>query len=116
MTSDPIRALAYRMHQAFNDRDFAATADILAPDFVSHPLGTVGPEPVARSWAAMAARYPEARSVVETVLVEGDHAAIRSRVVGIGPADAVPELFEVFQAADGRIAELWGAARGLPGF
>jgi predicted SnoaL-like aldol condensation-catalyzing enzyme len=109
MHPDDVRALAYRMHEAFNTRDFARADEILAPDFHSHPLGTDGPGAVKASWAAMVARHPDTRTVVEDVLVDGDRAAIRSTVHGVPTEGPPPEIVEIFRAADGRIAELWGA-------
>jgi AcrR family transcriptional regulator len=108
MLPDEVRALAYRLHEAFNTRDFARADEVLAADFHSHPLGTVGPGAVKASWAAMVAQHPDTRTVVEDVLVDGDRAAIRSTVHGLRAGGPPPEIMEIFRAADGRIAELWG--------
>jgi predicted SnoaL-like aldol condensation-catalyzing enzyme len=101
-----VKALAHRMHDAFNTNNFAAVDEIFAPDFYSHPRGTTGPASVRESWTAMRARYPELRTIVEDVLVDGDRVAMRSTLHG----GAEGELFEIFRVADGRIAELWGVS------
>jgi predicted SnoaL-like aldol condensation-catalyzing enzyme len=105
--TDDVRAAAERMYAAFNARDHAATAEIFTADFYSHPLGTTGPESVTRSWLRFHERFPEARVVVEDLIVEGDTAAVRTSVHGI-PGQQPPTMLELFRVRDGRIAELWG--------
>lgn len=103
---DTGRALAHRMHEAFNTNDFAAMSEIFAADFHSHPMGTTGIDHIRAAWQAMRTRYPKLRTHIEDVLVEGDRVAMRSTVHD-GLAGTVMEIFRV---ADGRIAELWGVS------
>ncbi len=103
---DTGRALAHRMHEAFNGDNFAAMPEIFAADFHSHPMGTTGIEHIQASWHAMRTRYPELRTTIEDVLVEGDRVAMRSTVRG--GLDGT--IMEIFRVADGRIAELWGVS------
>jgi predicted SnoaL-like aldol condensation-catalyzing enzyme len=99
------RALGRTMHAAFNARDFAAAAELFAPGFISHPLGTIGRESIQRAWVAIAERYPELRSEIEHILVDGDTVAIHARLHG---AAEPAQMVEIFRVEDGRIAELWG--------
>src|SRR5262245_40916833 len=103
---DTGRALAHRMHEAFNSNNFGAMSEIFAADFHSHPMDTTGIEHIQASWHAMRTRHPELRTTIEDVLVEGDRVAMRSTVHG-GLDGTVMEIFRV---ADGRIAELWGVS------
>jgi predicted ester cyclase len=103
---DTGRALAHRMHEAFNTNDFAAMTDVFAADFHSHPMGTTGIEHIRTAWQAMRTRYPDLRTRIEDVVVEGDRVAMRSTVHG--GLDGV--IMEIFRVADGRIAELWGVS------
>jgi predicted SnoaL-like aldol condensation-catalyzing enzyme len=108
--TDP-RALAHRMHDAFNTREIDALDEILAPDFYSHPLPG-GRETAKSAWAAMIAQSPAARSVIEDVLADGDRVAVRSTIHGLsgaGPDAPAATLMEIFRVAEGRIAELWAA-------
>jgi len=106
MTDEIGRALAYRMHAAGSAGDYDAAYEIFHPDFVSHPLGSKGIEPIRDRWRAIRARNPELRSEIQDILVDGDKVALRAEVHGL---DAPATLFEIFRVADGRIAELWGA-------
>ena len=116
MSADEVRALAYRMHEAFNTGNLAAADEIFAPGFVSHPLGTTGAESIKRAWSSMQQRFPGLRSVVEDVLVDGDKAAIRSTLHGVEQTASkrLPEIIEVYRVENGRIAELWGVTTLAP--
>lgn len=106
---DDMTALAYRMHEAANAGDFDAVDEIFAADFVSHPLKTTGRGPIRTAWRAIRQKYPELRSEIQDVLVDGDRVALRSTVHGARARDGEqPTLMEVFRVVDGRIAELWG--------
>ncbi|MEV4114154.1 nuclear transport factor 2 family protein [Nonomuraea sp. NPDC049695] len=104
---EDLRAAARRMYDAFNTHDHAAAAEIFTADFYSHPMDTTGPESVTRSWQRFHETFPEARVVVEDMIVEGDTVAVRTSVHGI-PDTQPPTMLEMFRVRDGRIAELWG--------
>lgn len=105
--TDDTRAAARRMYEAFNTRDFGATAEIFTADFYSHPLGTTGPESVGQAWQRFHEAVPDVQVVVEDMVVEGDRAAVRTSVHGI-PGQPPPTMLEMFRVRNGRIAELWG--------
>ena len=102
------RALAYRMHDAFNARNFEAVDDIFTPDFFSHPLGTSGSEHVKETWSAISRKFPDMHSVVDQVVTEGDLVSLRATISGLSAEEIT--LMEMFRVADGRIAEMWGAS------
>jgi predicted SnoaL-like aldol condensation-catalyzing enzyme len=105
--TDDVRTTARRIYAAFNAHDHAAAEEIFAADFYSHPLGTTGPQEVTRSWQRFHQAFPEAQVVVEDLIVEGDTAAVRTRVQGV-PGQQPPMMLEMFRVRDGRIVELWG--------
>lgn len=110
MAPDDMRALAYRMHEAASAGDFDAVDEIFAPDFVSHGLNTTGREPIRAAWRAIRQKYPELRTEIQDMLVDGDRVALRSVVHGVESRDGnPPTVLEIVRMADGRIAELWGA-------
>ncbi|QKW36612.1 nuclear transport factor 2 family protein [Actinomadura sp. NAK00032] len=106
-------ALVRRMQECFNTRRFDQAAELHAPDFVSHPLGSTGFAAGRAAWRTLTGRFPAIRVVAEDILVDGDRAAVRSSVEGI-PGGARPVLFEIFRFEDGRFAEMWGAGAGFP--
>src|SRR3712207_5818369 len=105
------RALAHRMHEAFNTRDFEAVDEIFAPDFFRHPMGTSGSEHVRETWSAISRKFPGMHSVVEDVVAEGDLVSLRATISGLFAEEVT--LMEMFRVADGRIAELWGAIQSV---
>ncbi len=105
------RALAYRMHEAFNTRNVEAVDEIFTPDFFSHPMGTSGTEHVKETWSAIIRKFPDMHSVVEDVVAEGDLVSLRATISGL--SDEEITLMEMFRVADGRIAELWGASQSV---
>ncbi|OLT22747.1 hypothetical protein BJF78_33185 [Pseudonocardia sp. CNS-139] len=115
-TREDASALVLRMQECFNSRQFDRAADLHTPGFFSHPLGTPGFEAGKAAWRMLVARYPGIRVVAQDILVDGDKAAVRSVVEGIGvpDGDAQPTLFEIFRIDDGRFAEMWGASTGFP--
>ncbi|MFI0451852.1 ester cyclase [Actinomadura sp. 6N118] len=113
-TRDDAIALVRRMHECFNTRQFDQAADLHAPDFFSHPLGTTGFEAGRDAWRKLVSQFPDVRVVADDILVDGDRVAVRSSVQGIAPpdGDAQPTLMEIFRIADGRFAEAWGVTEG----
>jgi len=106
--TDEVRAVARRLYAAFNAHDHAATAEIFAADFYSHPLGTTGQESVTQSWQRFHQAYPEAQVVVEDLITEGDTAAVRTSVLGLSGQPQPPTMLEIFRVREGRVTELWG--------
>jgi predicted SnoaL-like aldol condensation-catalyzing enzyme len=105
------RALAYRMHEAFNTRNFEAVDDIFTPDFFSHPMGTSGAEHVKETWSAISQKFPDMHSVIDDVVADGDLVSLRATISGFSAEDVT--LMEMFRVEDGRIAELWGASQSV---
>lgn len=115
-TREDAGALVRRMQECFNSRRFDEAADLHAPGFFSHPLGTTGFEAGKDAWRVLTTRFPGVRVVAQDILVDGDKAAVRSTVEGIATpdGDAPPMLFEIFRIDNGRFAEMWGASTGFP--
>jgi predicted ester cyclase len=111
--TDDVKAIGQRMYEAFNARDIVAAKTIFSADFVSHPLGTTGVESITKAWTGLHTMFPDARVIVEDMLIDGDRAAVRTTWHGI-PAGAAeqppPTMMEIFRVQDGRIAEVWGVS------
>lgn len=106
---DSLVALAHLMHDTFNSRDVDGLDEVLHERFYSHPLRG-GLDVVKASRRKMADTYPEARTVIEDVLVDGDRVAIRSTTYGVGTRSDEPsaQMLEIARVEDGKFIELWG--------
>lgn len=113
-TREDASALVQRMQECFNTRRFDQGDDLFTPGFFSHPLGFTGFEACKGAWHALTTQFPDVRVVAEDILVDGDKVAVRSFVTGTGTPDTgpPPQLFEIFQVEDGRLAEMWGVTEG----
>jgi SnoaL-like domain len=109
-------ALIHHLQECCNTRQFDQAAELHAPGFVSHPLGSTGFAAGREAWRLLTDRYPAMRVVARDILVDGDRAAVRSVVEGIAVPDGgpPPALFEIFRIDSGRFAEMWGASAGFP--
>ena len=128
MSTDENKAVAERLLQAFNDRDFDAAEQLLSPDFVNHnpppfPGFTEDRDSMLRAMRGAAAGFPDARATVLNVVAEGDlvvlHDSIRGRhdgeFMGMPPTgnEAEWEFIHIFRVADGKIVERWGLIDAL---
>jgi SnoaL-like protein len=114
-TREEASTLVRRLQECFNTRQFDQASDLMTAGFFSHPLGTTGFAAGRDAWRGLVARFPGVRVVAQDILVDGDKAAVRSAVSGIGAPDgAQPMLFEIFRIDSGRFAEMWGASTGFP--
>ena len=108
MMSDPA-AIIDKLFDAFNRHDVAALQALYAPnarlsssDFCKPRTGA----DVTRTYGAMFRDFPDIRDDVDTLIIEGDRAAVRfvssSRVLGGGFR---LKLMTFFQFSGGRIIE-----------
>ena len=117
--TDPA-ALARAFYAPFNTGDVAAYDQILASDWVDHPLapgqgpGPAGFKPIVVGFRAA---FPDLTLVNEDVLVAGDRVTVRSTFRGTqrGPLFGIPPTgkpveamaIDIHRIANGRIAETW---------
>jgi ketosteroid isomerase-like protein len=108
MTSDPSAIIA-RLFELFNRHDVAALQALYAPnarltssDFCKPRTGA----DVARTYRALFRGFPDIRDDVDTIIIEGDRAAVRF-VSSIGkPGEGFPlKLTTFFRFSAGRIIE-----------
>ena len=127
MGADANRAVVRRFVEEVLDRgDFAALAELAAPDCVEHtaPPGQPPAEgTVARYLVLWRAAFPDLRITVEDVLAEGDRVAVRSTVTGThrGEFLGVPSTgrrvavtaMALYRLAGGQIVERWAVVDTL---
>ena len=117
------KALAERLIQTFNNRDFAALEDLFTPDYVNHnpppfPGFSGDKESQVRIIRGFAGGVPDARANIDHLVADGDLVVIHDVITGrhegelFGfPAtgnDVRAEFIHIFRVADGKFAERWG--------
>lgn len=129
MSVEETRTIARRyFDEIVNERDDAATRELLAPDIVFHdpnaPGGTLhGRDSFAAFRAALVAAFPDFRMTVEDEIAEADKAVVRwmSRgthrgdFYGLPPSGkqfAAPGI-DIFALDGGQIREVWVALDAL---
>jgi steroid delta-isomerase-like uncharacterized protein len=119
--ADNTTTLARRLYEAFNERDFDAAADLVAPDAVITIVGTgdtyVGPDGLRRYNTMWADAFPDGAITVDRVLADGGYVIVEFTGRGthtgtlVTPAGSVPatgrsvtlQLCDVLEFADGRL-------------
>ena len=121
MSQEEQKAFIRRFYdEVWNQRHYAAAADFFAPDAVRHERsGPVrgGAEGIARNAEAWCAAFPDTRSVVDAVIVEGDMAVARWTITAThqGPWRGIPAMGQpirftganIFRLSGGKVAEIW---------
>jgi hypothetical protein len=108
MTSDPA-AMIDKLFDSFNRHDVAALQGMYAPsarltssDFCKPRTGA----DVARTYGAMFRAFPDIRDEVDTIIIQGDHAAVRfTSSSGVPGGGFRLKLMTIFQFSAGRIIE-----------
>jgi len=119
--SEQNKAVVDRITQAFNDGDFDALDQLVAPDFVGHnplsPEPIQGPEALKGFFGAFRAAMPDIRHSSWTTIAEGDLVAIHmpiegtseNALMGIPPNGRKVSLWmaNIWKVVDGRAVEWW---------
>ena len=123
MSTEDNKALAERLIEAWNARDFETAETLFAPDYVNNnppPMPGIGGDRAGQVAAMkyLADAFPNARAETNNVIAEGDmvvlHDTIRGahegEFLGTPPTgrDVTFEFIHIFRVADGKIVERWG--------
>ena len=124
MTDDDMRAAVRRFFdEVWNKGNVEEAAAFLAPDFVSHnsfDVQIMGPRQYGDAVTGLRAAFPDFRTTLEDVLVDGDRVVVRGTdrgtqqgdFMGI-PASGRPMTLtwiEIFRMEDGMAAVGWLAS------
>lgn len=107
-TSDPA-AIIYKLFDSFNRHDVAALQAMYAPnarltssDFCKPRSGV----DVTRTYAAMFRAFPDIRDDVDTIIIQGDRAAVRFVSSSRAPGGGIRlNLMTIFRFSDGQVIE-----------
>lgn len=115
-------ATAARFIEGFNNDDWDAVREVVAPDFVfHHPLGgtvEAGPEGMVATWAGFKVLSPDSWHPIPVMISEGDYVAVLLPTYGhfTGVAYKAPPptggrldygMVNIVRVDDGRLAEMW---------
>jgi steroid delta-isomerase-like uncharacterized protein len=116
------KEVSRRWIEVFNERDTAAQADVLGPDYVAHAPVSLEPAPLdSEAWerflAGFVEGFPDLQLTVEDAVGEGDLVAQRVHFAGthtgefqgLPPTGRTVEFsgLELNRFVDGRVAEHW---------
>ena len=116
------KAVSRRWIEAYNARDDAAQADVLAPDYAGHAPASLEPSPMGpAAWAEFLAAFtegfPDLELTIEDAVAEGDLVAQRITFTGThtGVFQGLPQTnkrvtfngLELNRFEHGRVAEHW---------
>jgi predicted ester cyclase len=116
------KAVSRRWIKAFNERDNAAEAEVLAPDYVAHAPASLEPAPLdSEAWtrflSGFVEGFPDLRLTVEDAVAEDDLVGQRIHFAGThtGTFQGLPPTqrkvtfsgLELNRFVDGRVAEHW---------
>jgi steroid delta-isomerase-like uncharacterized protein len=128
MSTGENKAVAERLINAFNERNFDQVEEIFSPDYVNHnppPFPGLGGdrESQVRAIRGMAEGIPDARAKIHHLVAEGDTVVVHDLVRGThqGELAGVPptgrevtaEFIHIFRIREGRIVERWGLINTL---
>ncbi|HLM78955.1 MAG TPA: ester cyclase, partial [Rubrobacteraceae bacterium] len=81
MSAEENKAVIRRWIEAYNERDWQAEAEVLAPGFVAHVSAAPGPLEGLEAWRQFSGpfeeAFPDLRLTVEDIAAEGETVAAR---------------------------------------
>lgn len=109
------RDVVLRFYDAVvNAKDAAAAKALLAPRYIQHnPQAADGVEGVEKFIAFLKSSFPDARSEVKRVFVDGDHVILHVHSVRT-PGERGRAIIEIFRVAEGKVAEHWDVIQDVP--
>lgn len=120
MTIDENKALALRLNEASNNRDFKFIGATLSPDIIYHP--PTGPdvqgfEAYMQVIQPLLIAMPDIQINIDDLIAEGNQVAMRARVTGTftGSYQGIPptnqkvtiHIVSIERFVDGKLVEVW---------
>src|SRR5215203_2260677 len=115
------KAVVRRWIEAYNERDWQAEAEVLAPGFVAHVSAAPGPLEGLEAWRQFTApfteAFPDLRLTIQDIAAEGDtvaarvafHGTHRGEFQGIPPTGKEVSFssMEFNRVVEGKVEEHW---------
>jgi steroid delta-isomerase-like uncharacterized protein len=123
MSSDESKNVVRRvLDEGFNQGRVEIADELIATDFVDHSaapgLPTEGPESFRQTLAMFRGAFPDVRSTIDDLIVEGDRVVVRTHwqgthrgdFFGIQPTGKAFTItgIDILRVVDGKVVEHWG--------
>lgn len=100
--------------KALNQKDFVAAARHLGDHYIQHNPGAAdGPDGLKAFLAFLKAQFPDSRSEIKMVLVDGDYVTLRVHAVR-EPGTKGLAIVDIFRLENGKIVEHWDSVQPVP--
>jgi predicted SnoaL-like aldol condensation-catalyzing enzyme len=100
--------------KALNQRDFEGAAKHFGPRYIQHnPLAADGIEGFKKFIEFRSQRFPNARSEIKRVLVDGDLVALHVHSIR-EPGERGVAIVDIFRLENGKIVEHWDVIQPVP--
>jgi predicted SnoaL-like aldol condensation-catalyzing enzyme len=99
--------------KALNDKDYEAASKYLGKYVQHNPTAADGPEGLKAFLAYLKQNFPQSKSEITKVMVDGDYVILRVhniRQLGT-PGNAIVDIFRL---QDGKIEEHWDSVQPIP--
>lgn len=99
--------------KALNDKNFDAASKYLG-NYVQHnPLAADGPESLRKFIEFLKKNYPQSKSEIIRVIVDGDMVILQIHSVHV-PNERGNAIFDMFRVENGKIEEHWDSIQPIP--
>jgi predicted SnoaL-like aldol condensation-catalyzing enzyme len=97
-----------------NKKDFKSASKYIGRQYTQHnPLLANGPEGLEAFVDFLKMNYPDAKSEIKRVFVDGDHVILHVHSVRI-PNTRGRAIFDLFRLENGKIVEHWDTIQEIP--
>jgi predicted SnoaL-like aldol condensation-catalyzing enzyme len=100
--------------KALNDKDFEAAAKHFGPHYIQHnPNAADGIEGFKKFIEYRREKFPNAKSVIKRVLVDGDMVILHLHAMR-EPGERGVAIVDIFRLENGKIVEHWDVVQPIP--
>ncbi len=96
-----------------NEKDFDAASKYLGKYIQHNPLAEDGPEGLKKFLAFLAKSFPQSKSEITNVMVDGDYVILRAHAVRT-PGERGNAIVGIFRLSKGKIEEHWDSVQPIP--
>lgn len=99
--------------KALNDKDFDAASKYLGTYTQHNPNAANGPDGLRKFIDYLKKTYPQSKSEITRVMVDGDMVILRVHAVRV-PNERGSAIVDIFRVENGKIEEHWDSVQPIP--